>query len=130
MLCGEGLEEVTFYLSAPKEINRAFSSSTSGGGQVIHCSATAELTRRRPGVPEYCHISTCQIATPTESRKINYSLYIFWGIIDPGKLLTHNNVIQDFQNLTAAVRQLLMMLTSPILLDPTKGLKENHCLTS
>ena len=36
MLCGEGLE-VTFYLFAPKEINKAFSSSTSVRGQVICC---------------------------------------------------------------------------------------------
>lgn len=103
MLCGEGLEEVPLYLFAPKEINKAFFSSTSVRGQVVCCWATAELTRRGPGIPKYCHISTCQITILIGPGGGNYYIYKFWGIIDSCKLLTHN-VIQDFQNLTAAVR--------------------------
>lgn len=51
------------------------------------------------------------------------------NIMDSGKLISYDNIIQDFQT-DCSKTKLLMMLTSAILLQPTKGLKENYSLIS
>lgn len=52
------------------------------------------------------------------------------NIMDSGKLTSYDNIIQDFQTHCSSKTKLLMMLTSAILLEPTKALKENHSLIS
>lgn len=51
------------------------------------------------------------------------------NITDSGKLTSYD-IIQDFQTHCSSKTKLLMMLTSAILLEPTKALKENHSLIS
>lgn len=51
------------------------------------------------------------------------------NIMDSGKLISYDNIIQDFQT-DCSKTKLLMMLTSAILLQRTKGLKENYSLIS
>lgn len=46
--------------------------------------------------------------------------------MDSDNLISHDNIIQDFQTPCSSKIELLTMLTSAILLEPTKGLQENH----
>lgn len=80
-----------------KEINKAFFSKhiSKRTGDMLLSNCRAH--QKEAWHSKYCHISTCQITILTESGEINYYIYKFWGIIDSWKLLTHNNVIQDFQ---------------------------------